>query len=98
MAISNNNLIMALTESHLNEDISDAEITIYGFTPYRADRVGIVKKGIIVYINYIINVIIITRCKSDAFLETSFSRKYICLLLFFLRLMSSFPISMGFDV
>ena len=50
MAISNNTLIMALTESHLNVEISEVETQIDGFTAFRADRTGNIKGGIIVYI------------------------------------------------
>ena len=50
IASSNNNLILALTESHLHENINNAEISIDGYTSYRADRLGNLKGGIIVYI------------------------------------------------
>ena len=47
---NNNNLVLTLTESHLHENIDNAEISIDGYTPYRADRIGNIKGGIIVYI------------------------------------------------
>ena len=51
LALTNNSLIIAITESHLNQDISDAEIQIEGFNSFRSDRIGNTKGGVIVYIN-----------------------------------------------
>ncbi|KAK4299118.1 hypothetical protein Pmani_028584 [Petrolisthes manimaculis] len=43
-------LIVALTESHLNHNIKDAEVTIAGYTSFRTDRTNTIKGGIITYI------------------------------------------------
>ena len=50
MAIMNDALIISLTESHLNDDILDAEIKIDGFYAIRQDRASSPKGGIITYI------------------------------------------------
>ena len=49
-AIERNSQLISLTESHLNEDILDAEINIDGFNIFRADRNQTTKGGVIVYI------------------------------------------------
>ncbi|KAK4313641.1 hypothetical protein Pmani_015013 [Petrolisthes manimaculis] len=36
-------LIVALTESHLNHNIKDAEVTIAGYTSFRTDRTNTIK-------------------------------------------------------
>ena len=50
MAIERNSQLISLTESHLNEEILDAEINIDGFNIFRADRTQTTKGGVIVYI------------------------------------------------
>ena len=50
LAIERNSQLISLTESHLNEDILDAEINIDGFDIFRADRNQTTKGGVIVYI------------------------------------------------
>ena len=50
LAFQKKSLIIGLTESHLNENIIDAEVYIDGFSSFRADRQGNLKGGIIVYI------------------------------------------------
>ena len=48
---NNNTIVFALTESHLRQEIRDAEIYMPGFQIYRADRQeGIKKGGVIVYL------------------------------------------------
>lgn len=43
--------LVALTESHLNEDIDSAEVTMQGYHLYRIDRkLGIKKGGVVVYV------------------------------------------------
>ena len=49
MAIENNVGLIALTESHLTDEIYDAEIKMSGYQHFRADRVGARKGGVIVY-------------------------------------------------
>lgn len=43
-------LIVAFTESHLNHNIKDAEVTIAGYTSFRTDRTNTIKGGVITYI------------------------------------------------
>ncbi|KAK3872102.1 hypothetical protein Pcinc_022801 [Petrolisthes cinctipes] len=43
-------LIVALTESHLNHYIKDAEVTIAGYTSFCTDRTNTTKGGVITYI------------------------------------------------
>ena len=50
MAQENNATIIALTETHLNEEILDAEIKVDGFEIFRADRLGAKKGGVALYI------------------------------------------------
>ena len=50
MAIENDAILISLTESHLNENILDAEININGFDLFRQDRQLAQKGGIITYI------------------------------------------------
>ena len=47
--------IIALTESHLNEEIRDAEISIKGYEAYRSDRVEYKNGGVIVYVRSDLN-------------------------------------------
>ena len=42
--------IAALTETHLNEDIKDAEIAIDGYQIFRSDREGRARGGVALYI------------------------------------------------
>ena len=52
MAQAENAFIIALTESHLTEDIREAEIEIPNFVPYRTDRPKQKKKGgVITYVD-----------------------------------------------
>ena len=50
MAIDNDAIMISFTESHLNENILDAEINIKGFELYRQDRKEASKGGIVTYI------------------------------------------------
>ena len=50
LAIENDAILISLTESHLNENILDAEININGFDLFRQDRQLAQKGGIITYI------------------------------------------------
>ena len=50
LANLNNNDIMSLTESHLSEDITDAEVHIDGWASVRCDRHKRYGGGIITYI------------------------------------------------
>ena len=50
MAIEKNAQIISLTETHLNNEILDAEVNIEGFNMYRADRTQTTKGGVAVYI------------------------------------------------
>ena len=50
MAIETDALIISFTESHLNENILDAEININGFEMFRQDRKLAPKGGIITYV------------------------------------------------
>lgn len=44
--------MLALTESHLTDDISEAEIKIENYTPFRTDRASPRKKGgVITYLH-----------------------------------------------
>ncbi|KAK3878789.1 hypothetical protein Pcinc_016600 [Petrolisthes cinctipes] len=48
--LNNDTLIVALTESHLNHYIKDAEVTIAGYTSFCTDRTNTTKGGVITYI------------------------------------------------
>ena len=50
IAFETNAMVIALTESHLSQDIKDSEIKIEGYDPYRSDRLHGEKGGILVYI------------------------------------------------
>jgi hypothetical protein len=50
MAVSENSVIIALTETWLSENHLDAEVRIPGFNMYRADRVGKSHGGAALYI------------------------------------------------
>ena len=50
MAKSENAYIIAVTETWLSDDIVDAEIAINGYTPYRSDRIGRQRGGVMIYI------------------------------------------------
>ena len=50
IAFETNAMVIALTESHLLQDIKDSEIKIEGYDPYRSDRLHGEKGGILVYI------------------------------------------------
>ena len=51
MAIENETVILALTESHLRSEIKDAEVHIDGFQLFRADRTeGSARGGVVVYV------------------------------------------------
>lgn len=45
-----NCLSAILVETHLNEEMFDAEIHIPGYTPYRSDRINRIKGGVIIYL------------------------------------------------
>lgn len=52
MAQVDNALILSLTESHLTENIREAEMYIENYTSFRTDRSGQRKKGgIVTYVN-----------------------------------------------
>ena len=50
MMEDSNTLLAALTETHLNSDVLDAEVNMRGYEIYRADRVDRVKGGVAVYL------------------------------------------------
>ena len=51
MAIEKDVGIIAITESHLNSNFHEGEISISQFTPFRADRSeGTPKGGVILYV------------------------------------------------
>ena len=43
-------VIAALTETHLNEEILDAEVAICGYQVFRSDRVGRIRGGVALYV------------------------------------------------
>ena len=45
MAILSNAVVVAVTESHLNDEILSAEVHMAGYDFYRVDRANKVKKG-----------------------------------------------------
>ena len=47
--------IILLTETHLNEEIKDAEIDIAGFDIYRSDRQGFKNGGVLMYMKSSLN-------------------------------------------
>lgn len=47
MAQVENALILSLTESHLTQNIREAEINITNYTSFRTDRSGSRKKGVL---------------------------------------------------
>ena len=50
-AMEENSIIISITESHLHDEILDAEIKIDGYAIFRGDRIeGIKKGGVLVYI------------------------------------------------
>ena len=56
IAYEENVNLIGITESHLNENIQSAEVSMGGFQLYRADRVAGTKKGgVAIYIRYTIN-------------------------------------------
>ena len=50
LAFEQKALLIALTESHLNEGVKEAEINIEGFNIYRKDRTSNIKGGVITYL------------------------------------------------
>ena len=50
LACENNAMIIALTETHLNEGILDCEVKIEGFNIFRADRLAAKQGGVIIYV------------------------------------------------
>ena len=52
LAIDENRDILALTETHLNNDILNAEISMQNYTIYTADRIARSHGGVALYINH----------------------------------------------
>ena len=50
MALLRNPLSIVLTETHMNDDILSAEVSIPGYTLFRSDRVGRTHGGTCMYV------------------------------------------------
>ena len=55
IASERNASLILLTETHLNEEVRDAEIQIDGFDSYRTDRIGHKNGGVVVYVKTNLN-------------------------------------------
>ena len=50
IASNRNTMIIAITESHLQDYVKDAEIKLSGYDIYRADRKHAIRGGVLVYV------------------------------------------------
>ena len=60
---------ICLTETHLNPDILDAEISIKGYTLFRSDRVGRTHGGVCIYVRNDLSAEVLLR-ESNSFCDT----------------------------